>query len=94
MRGEASIAGTWTICLGPSRLLLRAVPLAAEAGDSRARYSAMRDLVDAKAFARSATDGTLCATPRVLVAALRLLPFESTLTLARQNLVLAHVSAA
>ncbi len=78
--GDLSSAVQW---------LRRAVVLADEAGDSRARYSAMVAAMDAELLLKRYDDAARAGTE--LVEALRKTRFESTLTYARHNLAHAHV---
>jgi hypothetical protein len=74
---------------GAVQWLQLAVTLANEAGDSRARYSAMVASMDAELLLKRYDDAARAGTE--LVEALRTTQFESTLTYARHNLVHAHV---
>lgn len=74
---------------GALQWLRLALTLADEAGDSRARYSAMVAAMDTQLLLKHYDDAVRAGTE--LVEALRSTRFESTLTYARHNLVHAHV---
>jgi hypothetical protein len=88
-RGESEYCNTVTDLPGAIEWLRRAVALAAQADDSRARYSAMVALVDTELSLQRYDDAV--RNSHVLVDALRWSRFESTLAYTRHNLLLAHV---
>ena len=89
MRAESELCSVAGDHLAAIAWLRRAAALAVEAGDARARHSAMVALSDAHLGLQQFDEAARSAAE--LIDALRATPFESTLTYARHNLALAHI---